>query len=89
MLVRWCCSRRLSGLARRGLMRRKTKATLIANIVSMLQPYRGRNFRTGTVNSNDERVHMTPRDLATVIVTALDARGFRLTKPPTNERTES
>lgn len=64
-------------------MRNKTKALLRANIDSALRPFVGLNIETGRerkagYTGDENRVHMTPYDLALHLVNALDERGFSI-----------
>jgi hypothetical protein len=72
------------------MMRHKTKAALAANIASILAPFKGRALNQmthdGPVDISDgsildvdvynNRVHLTPNDIATIIATGLDERGY-------------
>jgi len=68
-------------------MQTKTKATLKANIVSILTPLKGLNLQTGHplpphseyyAERQAQQVHATPADLALILIAELDKRGFSL-----------
>lgn len=62
-------------------MRRKTKATFVANVESILRPYKGRRNLNSAPDPEDRQVHLTPHDLASIVINGLEARGFKITVP--------
>ena len=49
-------------------------------ITDILNPFKGINFEDNSKAMGDPRLHMKPRDLALVLVSQLQKRGFSIKK---------
>lgn len=59
-------------------MTKKKKIILNEFIVSTLNNFKGRNLATDEHDPTDRRIHMTPNDIATILVNDFDVAGYTI-----------